>query len=277
MSDKKAAFLIALSCISSVFFGITCPYMVLKIVLFAMAAFLAFVLWLFIKPDKKPESKWKAADVAASAENIGHKRSETVSPQKEKTEGSKEKLIQEKSILLERCRKGDNKAMLALSKLSDTRLANMWLVRAVIYGNEEARAILREDPKRASNTLLPMKNFIPGQRRLWFAGSYDAAALKEAGFDELPDYAGSYIVAGLSEERVMVIGIETGYEPADEDGFGMEIYYDYYVYDEFFHRISETAYEDDPGRAYGFGAEYIKTHNTLPNLRIDWLMEDGIV
>ena len=44
----------------------------------------------------------------------------------------------EKSILLERCRKGDNKAMLELSKISDNEFSNMWLVRAVIYGNEEA-------------------------------------------------------------------------------------------------------------------------------------------
>lgn len=38
----------------------------------------------------------------------------------------------------------------------------------------------------------------------------------------------------------MVIGIKTGYDDPDEDGFGAEIYYDYYVYDEFFHRISKT-------------------------------------
>lgn len=37
-----------------------------------------------------------------------------------------------KSMLLERCRKGDNKAMLELSKISDNGFSNMWLVRAVI-------------------------------------------------------------------------------------------------------------------------------------------------
>ena len=184
----------------------------------------------------------------------------------------------EKSILLERCRKGDNKAMLELSKISDTKLANMWLIRAVIYGNEEARAILRENPSRASNALIPIENFVPGQRTLWFNGCYDTATLKEAGFDELPNYGESYIVAGLSDERVMVIGVETGYEPPDEDGFGMETYYDYFVYDEFFHRISKTVFEDNPRGAYFIGGtEYIKSHNNLPNLRVDWLVEDGII
>lgn len=183
-----------------------------------------------------------------------------------------------KSILLERCRKGDNKAMLELSKgSSNIKIANMWLVRSVIYGNEEAREILRENPQRVSNTFFQIENFIPGERKLWFNGCYDAAALKEVGFDDLPDLNESYIVAGLSDERVMVIGIETGYEPPDEDGFGMETYYDYYVYDEFFQRISKIVFKDNPRGAYSMGAEYIKAHNNLPNLRVDWLMEDGIL
>lgn len=202
MSDKKAIFIIAFSCIVSIFFGITCPYIVLKIVLFAMAAFLGFVLWMFIKPNKKLKNKLKSADVSSSAENRSNKQSEIVSSQKETPEELRENFIIEKSILLEHCRKGDNKAMLELPKNSNTKLANMWLVRAVIYGNEEARAILRENPKRASNTLLPIENFIPGQRTLWFNGCYDTATLKEAGFDELPNYGESYIVAGLSQTSV---------------------------------------------------------------------------
>ena len=48
-----------------------------------------------------------------------------------------------KALLLERCRKGDSKAMLKMSEYSDAKIANMWLVRAVLYGNEEAREILR--------------------------------------------------------------------------------------------------------------------------------------
>jgi len=182
-----------------------------------------------------------------------------------------------KSMLLERCRKGDNKAMLELSKISDNGFSNMWLVRAVIYGNAEAREILRNNPKRASNTVFPIGNFIPGERKLWFNGCYDAATLKEAGFDDLPNSNESCIVAGLSDERVMVVGIETGYDAPDEDGFGMEIYYDYYVYDEFFHRISKTVFKDDPHGAYGIGAEYKKSHSNLPDLHIDWLVEDGIL
>ena len=183
----------------------------------------------------------------------------------------------EKSILLERCRKGDNKAMLELSKISDSEFSNMWLVRAVLYGNEEAREILQKNPERASDTIFSFKNFVPGERKLWFHGRYDGATLREVGFDDLPGLNESYIVAGLSDERVMVIGIKTGYDDPDEDGFGAEIYYDYYVYDEFFHRISKTVFKDDPYSAYGVGAEYIKPNNALPNLRVDWLVEDGLL
>ena len=119
-------------------------------------------------------------------------------------------------------------------------------------------------------------NFIPDERKLWFSGSYRAASLKEAGFDDLPKMNESYIVAGLSNERVFVIGRESGYDGPDEDGFGAETYYDYYVYDEFFHRITEKVFDDDAHAAYRMGNEYIKTHNNLPKLRIDWLVEDGI-
>ena len=51
-----------------------------------------------------------------------------------------------KALLLERCRKGDSKAMLKMSEYSDAKIANMWLVRAVLYGNAEASEILRCNP-----------------------------------------------------------------------------------------------------------------------------------
>lgn len=181
------------------------------------------------------------------------------------------------AILLERCRTGDDKAMLEMSRCCDAEIANMWLVRAVLYGNEEAREILRRNPERASNTFLPIENFIPDKRTAWFHGRYSGTSLKEIGFDDLPDLHESYLLAGLSSERVMVLGMEAGYDPPDEDGFGAETYYNYYVYDEFFHRISKKAFEDNPHYAYGLGDEYIKTHGNLPNLRIDWLVEDNIL
>lgn len=182
-----------------------------------------------------------------------------------------------KAMLVKRCREGDNRAMLEMSNCSDEKISNMWLVRAVLYGNEEAREILHRNPERGSRTFLPIENFIPEERKLWFNGYYSAASLKEIGFDDLPDLKGDYLLAGLSKERVAVLGIETGYEPPDEDGFGAETYHDYYVYDEFFHRISKKVFEDDPRGAYGFGTEYIKTKTELPKLRIDWLLEDGIL
>lgn len=183
----------------------------------------------------------------------------------------------DRTTLMERCRSGDNEAMLEMSKCCDTELANMWLVRAVLYGNEGAREILRRNPERAFRTFLPVENFIPGKRTSWFNGRYSAVSLSEVGFDDLPNMHETYFLAGLSSERVVVLGMETGYEPPDEDGFGAETYYNYYVYDEFFRRISKKAFEDNPHAAYGLGEEYIKIHNDLPTLRTDWLIEDGIL
>lgn len=181
------------------------------------------------------------------------------------------------AILLKRCRKGNSKAMLEMAEYGDAKLANTWLVRAVLYGNEEAREILRLNRERASNTIIPIENFIPGERKLWFSGSYSVETLKGIGFDDLPDLHKVYMLAGLSNERVIVLGMETGYEPPDEDGFGAETYYDYYVYDEFFNRVSKKAFADDPYSAYGLGNKYIKAHNDLPTLRVDWLVEDRII
>ncbi len=180
-------------------------------------------------------------------------------------------------VLLERCRNGDNEAMLEMSKKTIQVLSDFWLVRAVLYGNNEAREILRQNPKRAKKIVLPIQNYIPGERTLWFTKYYSGEVLKMIGFDNLPDINALYTVAGLSKERVLVIGAETGYEPADEDGFGAETYYNYYVYDEFFRRISKEVFADNPRAAYEIGYEYIKEHNNLPNLRVDWLLEDGIL
>lgn len=95
MSDKKTTVIIAFSCIISIFFGITCPYIILKIVLFAMAAFLGFILWLFIKPNKNLKNKLKSADATSSAENRSNKQSEIVSPQRETSEELRESFIKE--------------------------------------------------------------------------------------------------------------------------------------------------------------------------------------
>lgn len=188
------------------------------------------------------------------------------------------KELERKEMVLKRCRKGDSKAMLEMSNCSNEKISNMWLVRAVLYGNEEAREILRRNRLRASNTLIPIENFIPGKRKVWFNGYYSAEELVEVGFDNLPTMRGSYVLAGLSKERVMILGLETGYESPDEDGFGAETYYDYYTYDEFFQRISDKVSDDDPFSAYGEGIKYTESRKEfLPELRVDWLVEDGII
>lgn len=182
-----------------------------------------------------------------------------------------------REVLLERCRKGDNTAMLEMSKYGDEEIANMWLVRAVLYGNKEAREILRKNPKRASKTMLPIEYFIPELKESCSTGYFTASDLKEAGFDNLKDVDWLYTVAGLSIDRVLILGMKAGYEPPDKDGFGAEVYFNYYIYDEFFHRIHQYAIEDNIELAYLKGAQYLKTCPLPPYLHIDWLVEDGIL
>lgn len=182
-----------------------------------------------------------------------------------------------KALLLERCRKGDSKAMLKMSEYGDAKIANMWLVRAVLYGNEEAREILRCNPSRASDTLIPIENFIPGKSMVGCSRTYSAEELLEIGFDNLPNLQKSYLLMGLSNERVLLLATDTEPESPGKDVFGDRTYYNYYTYDEFFHRISKKTCEDNPIFAYGLGVAYFEAHKHLPDLRIDWLVEDGII
>lgn len=127
-----------------------------------------------------------------------------------------------KALLLERCRKGDSKAMLKMSEYSDAKIANMWLVRAVLYGNEEAREILRCNPSRASDTLIPIENFIPGKSMVGCIRIYSAEELHEIGFDNLPNLQKSYLLMGLSNERVLLLATDTEPESPGKECSGSE-------------------------------------------------------
>lgn len=112
-------------------------------------------------------------------------------------------------MLLKRCRKSNSKEMLKISKYGNEKIANMWLVRAVLYGNEAARKILRCNPSHASDTIIPIENFIPEKSIVCCNRSYSAAELIEIGFDNLPNLQKLYLLAGPSDERVLVVGTDT--------------------------------------------------------------------
>ncbi len=178
--------------------------------------------------------------------------------------------------LLERCRKGDNQAMLEMSKFDEEKFANMWLIRAVIYGNTEAREILRRERQRGFRSFLPMGYFIPGGRRESY-GNFDTSTIKKAGFDGLPERKDVYKVYALSEARVFILGVRTSYYAPDAYGFGEEEEYSYYVFDEFFHRVSEKRFGELWAATKEEERYFEKMKNQLPKLRIDWLIEDKVL
>lgn len=149
--------------------------------------------------------------------------------------------------LAEACGKGDADAMLKLSDFlrsivpEDTGTANMWLLRAAIYGNAAAQDRVRDEmgntPYFLKTSLIPYENFLPGRRADWHSGSYPGLRLNAAGLLAFQP-EGSYMLAGINQYRTMQIWREADYDPADEDGFGVETYYDMFYLDEFFQPIS---------------------------------------
>ncbi|MCM1212299.1 MAG: hypothetical protein NC318_11910 [Blautia sp.] len=144
------------------------------------------------------------------------------------------------------CTKGDADAMLKLSeyfsqKKPNKKAAVMWLLRAAMYGNTVAQERVWDEIKQnryfLENSLIPYENFIPGKQPNWHSGSYSGETLNAAGLMAFQQNE-YYTIAGLDKNRTALIWKERGYEPADEDGFGAETYYDMYYMDEFFQPIS---------------------------------------
>lgn len=144
------------------------------------------------------------------------------------------------------CGKGDAAAMLELSEYlcgtvpEDAAAANMWLLRAAVYGNvqaqERVQKEMKQNPYFLKKSLIPYENFIPGRRDTWHCGAYLGRQLNKAGLLVFRPEE-SYLLAGINKHRTMLVWREAGYDPADEDGFGEEIYYDMFYLDEFFQPI----------------------------------------
>lgn len=148
--------------------------------------------------------------------------------------------------LAKSCGKGDAAAMMALSEYLHTKIPeearaiNMWLLRAAVYGNVEAQERVREAIKQNNRfletSLIPYGHFIPDRRANWHIGSFPGQYLNAVGLLAFQPKE-SYLIAGIDSHRAMLIWREADYEPADEDGFGAETYYDMFYLDEFFQPI----------------------------------------
>lgn len=144
------------------------------------------------------------------------------------------------------CGKGDATAMLDLSEYlrktmpEDEGAANMWLLRAAIYGNtaaqERVQDEIKQNPNFLKNSSIPYENFIPGRRANWHSSCYPGYRLNTMGLLAFQPEE-TYLLAGLNKYRTMLIWQEVGYDPPDEDGFGEETYYNMFYLDEFFQPI----------------------------------------
>lgn len=149
------------------------------------------------------------------------------------------------------CAQGNAAAMLKLSEFlrsTDATVsgitasdyekgANMWLLRAAIYGDRTAQEIvldqIRQNSGFLNQTLIPYANFLPNRRKRWYSGSYSGHLLNAMGLLSFQP-EGSYLLAGISDHRTLSVWQEAGYDPADESGFGEETYYHMSFLDEFF-------------------------------------------
>ena len=154
----------------------------------------------------------------------------------------------ELQALADACGQGDANAMLRLSEYIRTTPAykkavpaiNMWLLRSAVYGNSEAqervRAEVLQNELFLKKCMLPYGNMVPGKNSSWYASGYSGSILNAVGLLSFQP-EGSYTIAGINESRFMVVWESTDYDPADEDGFGREEYYNMFCLDEYFQLI----------------------------------------
>lgn len=145
--------------------------------------------------------------------------------------------------LADACGQGQAEAMLLLARYiiekhpKAKEAARMWLLRAAIYGNSDAqRYVMKEvaqDRNFLDHCMLRWGMFLPGRRSNYHEGSYPGAVLNTIGLLAFQP-EGSYMLSGINKDRIMVIWEDVDFDPADEDGFGAEEYYDMFCLDEFF-------------------------------------------
>ena len=109
--------------------------------------------------------------------------------------------------------------------------AFMWLNRAAIYGSEEARQLIKSYPLYEEASYLSIELQTHSRHSLW--KQCPGVALRLMGLLNFTENA-VYYVQGLNENNIYSCYFVVDYDPADDDGFGRENYFNYYYFDEFF-------------------------------------------
>ena len=125
--------------------------------------------------------------------------------------------------------------------------ANMWLARAAHFGSEKAKDTLMSVPEYRFS-LFPNDFFTGNGGR---AVQYHGKILREIGLlDFIEDE--DYLIMPLNQDNIYVASFYVDYDGPDESGFGMENYYNYYYFDEYFcllfmlKKWSRSDVRDDP-------------------------------
>ena len=113
--------------------------------------------------------------------------------------------------------------------------AGTWLVRAALYGNNSAVQKLGQHPYLEHNSYLNTQMMIPGNLTYKDCGG---SIMRSLGFDEF--IKEDCILKSLNEDGIYIAKTDGGYDGPDEDGFGMEEYYNFYAYDEFFDPLGKV-------------------------------------
>lgn len=203
----------------------------------------------------------------------------------------------ELQTLADACGQGDADAILRLSEYIRTEpvykkavpAINMWLLRSAIYGNSEAQERVRaEIPQNRlflKKCVVPYRNMVPGKNSAWYTSGYSGSLLNVIGL--LAFQPGrSYTISGINESRFMIVWESVDYDPADEDGFGREEYYNMFCLDEYFQLIpgvpmTQNLSSYDSNRSADYlnmvrMAEEAMSGRDLPPLWLDFLPSETV-
>lgn len=118
----------------------------------------------------------------------------------------------------------------------------MWLVRAALYGNEEAQMQIDRCPAYKWKAYIPYR-MLTGEGSS-FIKFWSSASLWKMGLIDMERGRTDCSLLFNMKRGYFVFEYVSDYEPPDEDGFGAEWEYEDIYYDEFFCRIPTKSKEE---------------------------------
>lgn len=120
----------------------------------------------------------------------------------------------------------------------------MWIIRAAIYGNEKAKEIMDKCPYYKEFACIPYKFYEDeeGKQNIWSSNS-----LRYGGICDIPKKREDCDLEFDKKLGHIRFCYVSHYESPDDDGYGMEMDYDFIYYDEFFAELdinSESSREE---------------------------------